>query len=149
MEQAQKLRKREQKTIKSSLNTNLKTSKFSVNLLNVQGLTQDKIVEIDEKMTSNMLFCLVETQLTRKKFRRRNYMREITKMRKLDDKKGGGLMITWKEDPGITVEEIITDHDDILAVRTDVCKIKFNIILVYMATKDDSRNDARYIPRGL
>ena len=53
----------------------------------------------------------------------------ISKQRKEGEKKGGGLMLGYKENKNIILEEISTKSSDILAVEGKVRGCKIRIIL--------------------
>lgn len=59
--------------------------------------------------------------------------------RKMDDKKGGGLLILSKNKT-LTLTKQDTASDDVLAVLTTSKNYKFKIILTYMSTNDHNRN---------
>ena len=66
-------------------------STLNFHLLNIQGLTQPKVIEIEGELKSNDIYCLTETQMKRKQVKTSDSTRELHKMRSLTDKKGGGL----------------------------------------------------------
>ena len=66
-------------------------------LLKIQGLTKAKAIEIEQLLDKNVILCLTETQ---QKVDSVNFSKGIqyeTSMRRYDDKKGGGLMILYRE----------------------------------------------------
>lgn len=70
---------------------------MKISLINIQGLTQVKAVEIEQLFEEHDILCLTETQ---QKFEKVNFSRDvgyITSMRDMQDKKGGGLMILYKK----------------------------------------------------
>ena len=63
---------------------------FEINLLNVQGLTQAKMIEVESYIRNDNCFFLIETHQKREQIRYSKDIRNLQKMRKIDDKKGGG-----------------------------------------------------------
>ena len=125
-------------------NNNIENKKLEINLLNVQCLTQAKMVEIeqafnDDSPTNSKVFCLVETRQTRNNIKFSDSMKSINKMRKTGDKKGGGILILWKNN-FINIEEIESSHTDLLVVKCTLGKYLFNMIVLYLSTNDEKRN---------
>jgi len=105
-------------------------------------LTQPKMIEIENLLETNdniNVYCLVETHQTRNSIKTRESTKYLSKMRNISDKKGGGLLIIWK-DENLMFEEIIFQNPDILAVNININKQHFILILVYVASNDDKRN---------
>ena len=129
---------------------NVKPVKFQdleINLLNTQGLTQPKLFEIEDAINNRdnlSITCLTETQLKSNSLHFNNNFLSLSKHRSSIEKKGGGLMILWKNNGGLTITEIETDHSDILMAQIKAGKFKFYIILVYISTNDDCRNNIIY-----
>ena len=73
--------------------------KLRMDLINVQGLTDTKAIELRRRMNEGKkenevrIGCLVETHEKYRRFEWGNQMLEINQMRDINDKKGGGLMI--------------------------------------------------------
>ena len=111
---------------------------FTINLLNIQGLTQVKMVEIEDfikNKESCNIFCLTETQLKRNHIKTSPNVNYIHRMRKLNDKKGGGLSIIWKNNEKVFIEELENTHPDILLAKCRIKNKNFYILLVYLSTK--------------
>ena len=70
---------------------------FEIKLLNIQGLAQYKINEIENIITDNTLLCLTETQQTLDKTKWNQSLNSYTSMRSKTEKKGGGLMLLHKD----------------------------------------------------
>ena len=69
-----------------------------VKVVNVQGLTKTKGMEIEELINDNSIVCLTETQ---KKIRDVNFSETfevIDNMREEKDRKGGGIMVLYRKD---------------------------------------------------
>ena len=109
-------------------------------MIKIQGLTQEKQTEIEEYLNNNTIICLTETQ---HKFLRVNIANDIEHIHshRIDtDKKGGGLSIMFHKNNDRSIEQVKTNHKDILHVKCTVKKYTFRIILTYMATNDSKRN---------
>ena len=128
---------------------NLDISTLKLLLINAQGLTQEKMCEVEEKTDSSTIFCITETQHKRVKVQTLPTTNIICKMRALNDKKGGGLMVVYKPSNLLKIKEVMCGHDDILVVECKYVDISFKIILVYMSTDDGNRNSRilNYIER--
>ena len=64
----------------------------------------------------------------------------IQKFREIGDKKGGGFMILWKDKINRRMIEIKTKHSDIMLIKFHEGVNVFYMLVVYMATNDNSRN---------
>ena len=120
--------------------TKLSSHNYLIHLINIQGLSQTKMIDIENLMKSSdklAIFCVTETQLKRNSIKNSNNIKFIHQMRLPNDKKGGGLALFWKYHPTIDIEEELYVHDDLLFCK---CKIKnrtFFILLVYLPFNDD------------
>ena len=88
-------------------------SNYHIKLLNIQGLSKTKMVEI-ECLIKNKgeILCLTETQ---HKTDKANLSHSITKhiqMRDEKDKKGGGLMVIYQTGYDIDLRKIDTKNTD-------------------------------------
>ena len=66
-------------------------------IINIQGLTKTKGIEVEELIGDRSIVCLTETQ---KKIRDVMFSKDckiIENMREKEDRKGGGLMVIYKE----------------------------------------------------
>ena len=70
---------------------------FMVKLLNIQGLTNEKYGEIHYEVEHYILICLTETQKKIDNIRVEENIKVISSMRRMDEKKGGGLMLLYRE----------------------------------------------------
>ena len=118
--------------INNSINLNLK-------LVNVQGLTKIKAVELEQLINNNTILCLTETQQKWQTVNFSNEISQIYSMRKITDRKGGGLMIL-KKGKEINIKKIESKSEDVLTAECESHKVKFTIILIYMSVNDNSRN---------
>ena len=60
-------------------------------------------------------------------------------MREKSDRKGGGLLVIWKNEE-LAMEHIVSDHPDILVSHVNIRKLDFILIIVYISTNDELRN---------
>ena len=77
---------------------------FEIELINIQGLTQSKAIELDDRVRTNTLLCITETQQTRNRIKFKPDKKSIEQMRTRDDRKGGGLMIVWNDTEHVEVK---------------------------------------------
>ena len=63
-------------------------------------------------------------------------------MRELNDKKGGGLSIIHNANTYVEITKEKERHKDVLHATCIANKVKFNIILTYLATNDEGRKQA-------
>ena len=125
---------------------NLSKNVFEINMLNVQCLTQVKMIEIENFLLNSNnpnIYLLIEKHQTRKSIKINNDIKTLNKMRDISDKKGGGFMIAWK-DSVIDIEEIECSNSDILIANVTVGDTTFYSILVYVSTNDNLRNNILY-----
>ena len=102
-------------------------------------------MEIETNITENKIYCLTETQ---QKYDRLSISQGIAKIeshRENKDKKGGGLMILYKENQ-TEIEKIETKQKDILYAKCKIATLEIKIVLVYFSTgnsEDDKRRDEK------
>ena len=72
-------------------------TEFNVIYINVDGLNKEKLKEIEDiiETNKNTLFLIAETHMKYDEFRVSSNLDRKMKMRKIDDKKGGGLMALY------------------------------------------------------
>ena len=102
-----------------------------INLINIQGLTEVKMLEIQELIDNDSIMCLTETQ---QKFDKHNIKNDIDKyvsMRKIESKKGGGLMILKKKESQVEVEDVFTLHEDCMGIKCRFHGFKFILLNTY------------------
>lgn len=119
--------------------------------MNVQGLTNEKYAEIQEKIGEKTLVCLTETQKKVNNIRIEEGITCIDKMRDVNQLKGGGLMVLFKEEEDFYFEEQKNPNSDCLHIKGRIGLLKGNIILVYLrtGTGEEVRNWNRGIVHGL
>ncbi len=117
-------------------------NKIEIKLLNVQGLTNAKMYELEKLIKSEQeLLCLTETQQKIDKIKMSQNLRKLENMRQEKDRKGGGLMIIWQEGKNIELNKVDTLNKDLLYVRGNIGNTSIAIILVYMSVQDKERNE--------
>lgn len=112
---------------------------FSVKFLNVQCLTKVKAAELESIIENNTILCLVETH---QKWNSVNFSRnveEVSSMRKMNDRKGGGLM-ALKKGKDIQMEKQATKNEDLMILDCEIYSVKFSLFLVYLSVNDSERN---------
>merc|ERR1712121_377638 len=82
-----------------------------------------------ESFTS--IFCFTKTKVDNLDFKPVG-VKLFSKQRKKGEKKGGGLMIGYKEDKYIVMKEINTKSNDILAIEGKIRGCKVRIVLMYL-----------------
>ena len=107
---------------------NEKKDRTEIRLINIQGLTQIKASEIEELVSENSLFCITETQQRYNKIRFMDNTKYISVMREKEDKKGGGIMVVYKESENVEVKEIKTRDSDVLYVECNYFGYTFSLL---------------------
>ena len=118
-------------------------------LINIQGLTEPKILEIQEFTNHDSLVCLTETQQKIDKFNIKNDIEKYVAMRKKESKKGGGLMILKKRGSEIQVEDVFTLHEDCMGLNCSFHGFKFLLLNVYYKSNDNNTDINQKIDRFL
>ena len=106
----------------------------------MQGLTRGKLFEVEEILKNQCdVICLTETHQKTEKLEISKGIEKVECMRKLQDKKGGGLLVLWKQKFKAIGHS--TKSSDILHVEFRVKMTSFHIILVYfsVANKEEDR----------
>ena len=115
--------------------------KFKIRLINVQGLTDDKVVDLSKLMKKeDTLLCLTEThhKFIRKRFN--DKYKQIEKFRGDNEKKGGGLMVVYSEKNDIEIQEREVRNNDIMCLDVKLGSDSFKLLLVYLDVKDKEIN---------
>ena len=117
-------------------------SKLQIKLLNIQCLTEAKKYELRRLITVEQnnieIIALVETHVRNDRFTWRDDMKIHEKRREEKDKKGGGLLIMYKDHSKVKLEEVIVQNNDILVLKGTIGRHKITIVLVYYATRTSS-----------
>lgn len=66
-------------------------------MINIQGLAQQKQIELERNITSNTILCITETQHKVVKVNVANNLEHIHSYREKEDREGGGLSIIMKQ----------------------------------------------------
>ena len=108
-------------------------SNIRIKFINIQGLTNIKYLEIEQLIDRDTIMCVIETQQKIDKLNIRNDLEKLTSMRKLNSKKGGGLMLLKKIDTEIEILESNILHEDCFMVTCKKNNLKFYLVIVYMS----------------
>ena len=127
--------------VNKNCNEENEKDKLELSLINIQGLTQQKQLEIEGQITPNTIMCLTETQHKYIKVNISNNITEIHSHRDKSDRKGGGLSIMMTKNVNNTIEKVDNIHSDILHAKLKIQQLNFTIILVYMSANDNNRNN--------
>lgn len=108
-------------------------------MLNIQGLSKIKSVEIESLLQSNTILCLTETQHKYEKINFSPQIKTTVQMRTMEERRGGGLMILHKCE-NINIGKINTESNDILFTDCTIFGNKVKLVLCYMAVDDLQHN---------
>ena len=95
-----------------------------------------------EKLIENErdIVCLTETHLKFDKYNTSKGLKIIESHREINDRKGGGLMVIFKESK-VEIDQLPAAHKDVLKVQVRINGFQFVIILVYFSVNDSKRNE--------
>ena len=117
-------------------------SKLSVRLLNIQGLTMNKKFELQRLFQKDgnalEILALVETHVREDRFAWNKEWKIHEKRRKDGEKKGGGLLIVYKENSNIKLDAVEVDNSDLLVLKGTIGTHKIKLILVYYTTRSST-----------
>ena len=65
-------------------------------------------------------------------------------MHSMQDKRGGGLMVLWKDNYSITLIQVDVAQRDILIIQCKIQRTTFTLVLVYMSVNDYNENKIIY-----
>ena len=110
--------------------------------INVQGLSRDKFIEIENTIEKSEIYLLSETQQKIDKLKINENIINVSSMRNLNEKKGGGLMILFRRDNifKIDYEKVETKSKDLLHVDFKIGAEKIKVILVYFSVHNSEIN---------
>ena len=118
-------------------------------MINIQGLTKAKYVEIEDMLNdkeNNMnIIVMTETQQKIDKINPSKGAKTIMTMREEKDKKGGGLMVIYKEEKELELVKLDTNSKDILDIKGKIYDIDTRIMIVYMDCASDREGKERNI----
>lgn len=112
-------------------------------LINIQGLTKQKLMEIESNISEKKIYFLTETQQKYDKLMVSKGLSKVESNRDMKDKKGGGLMIIYNNNI-FEIEKMETEHKDILYTSWKLHNLELRIILVYFSsgnTEEDKQRD--------
>ena len=135
--------KKDDQTPSPQNKSQLKDNQIKINIkyVNIQGLTKAKSAEIEKLIESDKdIICLSETQQKFDKIEVDNTLSTISEMRDLKDKKGGGLMMIFKNNSHIELKKEVSRNKDIYidSKRKNLCKrcsYNCSIFLSYKQTR--------------
>ena len=85
--------------------------------------------------------CLVETQEKYNKITERENLEKIVSRRKIEDKKGGGIMLLKRKNNGIKLDKLKEIHPDILTVKCQIGNMNFILITTYIKCNPKENKD--------
>lgn len=113
-----------------------------IGLINIQGLTKYKAIELERVIKEEhlSLLCLTETQQKYKRVDFADFVQELSVMREENDKRGGGLIALSRKGKfqSIGMKQVI--NNDLLEIEVTECGTKITILLLYMDVQDQGRN---------
>ena len=112
----------------------MKTQQIELKLINIQGLSKHKVIEVENLVNQQTILCLTETQQRVDITNWNNDYTTYVSMRGKEDKKGGGLMMLHRNDEIFDLHQETTgSNKDILIVRGKLKGRCVTIILVYLS----------------
>ena len=107
---------------------------ITIHLLNVQGFTRPKQIEIEElAKKSGVIVCLTETQQKYDKVSLTDGIKKVERRREIKDKKGGGILVAFKQNSWLKVEQIETKNPDVLYVVVKAYTTTKHMMVVYFS----------------
>lgn len=109
--------------------------------MNIQGLSKTIGKEVKELICENSTVCLTQIQ---KKIRAINFSKEIKiidNMRGRKDRKGGIIVLAYKENIGRELEKVQNRCKDVLHVKGKVEGWEVKLLMVYFSVNDSERNN--------
>jgi len=116
-------------------------------MINIQGLTEAKYVELCREVKKRTVLCLVETQKKFLDFQTDSNLDRIDSMREIGDRKGGGIMVLYKEEESLHLQKREEGHADVLRMEGRIGGMRVTIIVVYLRT--GSEQEVRIYNRKL
>ncbi|MEL6646065.1 MAG: endonuclease/exonuclease/phosphatase family protein, partial [Pseudomonadota bacterium] len=108
--------------------------KVEIKAINIQGMSNMKLTEVEDMLNNENtnIICLTETQLKVDRINVSRGVKKIDSMREEKDKKGGGLMILYKETDDVKLEKRESNSKDILEVFGKIKSTVLRVIIIYM-----------------
>lgn len=114
---------------------------LKVKLINIQGLTKTKMLELGKLVCKNTVLCLTETQEKIRKTKLNDDMESIESLREIEDKKGGGVMMIYRNDNERSFKKVDCRSKDCLYVKSDGNGQQISFVIVYFSVNDRERNE--------
>ena len=118
-------------------------------MINIQGLTKQKYIEIEDmlsdKESNTNVIVLTETQQKIDKINPSKGAKIINNMREEKDKKGGGLMLVYRDMEEIELVKVETNSRDILEIKGKVYGKDIRIMVAYMDCAGDREGKERNV----
>jgi len=117
-----------------------------LNYINIQGLTKQKMAEIEMLMDqdqNNKIFILAETHLKSDRIHVSDNKDKIIEMREVSELRGGGLMAIYKRDEDLMVNQITSENSDILKFEIKISNNTFKVLAVYFAVRTSPQSTER------
>ena len=111
-----------------------------IQVVNVQGLTQTKVIDIEKLLGDNCVMCLTETQEKIRKVKISDNIEVMESMREVQDRKGGGIMVLYRKNKKILMHKQESKLKDYLFIKGNLCGLSISIIVVYFSVHDKERN---------
>lgn len=97
-------------------------------------MTNEKLSEVYQEIQTHSILCLTETQKKIDNIRTSDQIKVISKMREVDERKGGGLMVLYREEEDFYFEKVAGGWNDCLDLRGKMGKENINMSIVYLRT---------------
>ena len=118
-------------------------------MINIQGLTKPKYIELEDMLNEEEnnvnIIVVTETQHKIDKINPSEGAKTISSMREEKDKKGGGLMVIYKDKPEIQMVKVESINKDILEIKGKIYSKHIRMIIVYMDCAGDREGKERNI----
>ncbi len=109
---------------------------WEVKMINSQGLTQAKYMELEREIKKETLMCIVETQKVEDIIIAGD-IKAISSMRGVDDRRGGGLMMMYQEEDCFYLEKVPSESTEILHAEGKMGEMRMTMLLVYLRTVNE------------
>ena len=109
-------------------------------MINVQGITQAKVIDIEKLLEDNCVMCLTETQEKVRKVKISDNIEVMESMREVQDRKGGGIMVLHRKNKNVSMHRQENRLKDYLFIKGNLFGLNIGIIVVYFSVHDKERN---------
>ena len=123
-------------------NVNKVEKEIVLSLINIQALTNSKMLELENLLKGDGILFLTETHEKFRKVKIREDIEIYENMRELQDRKGGGNMCLHRKNDKFKLQKIENMEKDILIINGEIDSLKFVFVLVYFSVNDKARNGA-------